>query len=150
VAHLGGTASIEIYAPLQQVWEAVEDVLKAPEWENGVLSMDALEKDDQGRATLVEVENDAKVRTIKAEVRFDYGEGPTRLSWSQERGDLKRLDGHWLLEDLGGGRTKATYMIDGDPGRVLGMLVRGPVNDYITSVLVNGRPGELKGWVEGS
>jgi ribosome-associated toxin RatA of RatAB toxin-antitoxin module len=150
VAHLGGTASIEIDAPLEQVWEAVEDVLKAPEWQNGVLSMDALEKDGQGRATLVEVENDAKVRTIKAEVRFDYGEAPTRLTWSQERGDLKRLDGHWLLEDLGDGRTKATYMIDGDPGRVLGMLVRGPVNDYITSVLVNGRPGELKGWVEGS
>ena len=150
MAHLGGTASIEIDAPLAEVWGLVEDVLRAPEWQNGVLSMDALETDDEGRATLVEVENDAKVRTIRSEVRFDYSEAPARLSWSQERGDLKRLDGHWRLEDLGDGRTKAEYMIDGDPGRVLGMLVRGPVNDYITSVLVNGRPGELKGLVESS
>ena len=110
--------------------------------------MTALETDDEGRATLVEVENDIKVRTVKSKVRFSY-DGPTRLSWSQEKGDLKSVDGSWDLEDLGGEKTEATYTLDGDPGRMIGMLIRGPVEGAIRGMLVNGRPGELKQRVEG-
>ena len=31
--------------------------------------------------------------------------------------------------------------------RMLGMLIRGPVEAGIRAILVNGRPGELAGWV---
>jgi carbon monoxide dehydrogenase subunit G len=148
MAKLGGRASAEIDAPLDEVWAVVEDVLTAPDWQGGLDSMSALETDDQGRATLVETENDIKVRRVKTRVRFTYA-GPTRLSWRQEKGDLKSVEGSWLLEDLGDGRTRATYELEGDPGRVLGMLVRGPVEDAIRSLLVNARPGELKARVEG-
>jgi carbon monoxide dehydrogenase subunit G len=147
MARIAGSASEEIDAPLDQVWALVEDVLTAPDWQDGLLSMTELEQDDQGRATLVETQSDAKVRTITSRVRFSY-DGPTRLSWSQVEGELKSLDGSWTLEDLGGGRTRATYEIDGDPGRVLGMLVRGPVEGAVRSHLVDARPGELKERVE--
>ena len=50
------------------------------------------------------METDAKVRTLGAEMRFSY-ESPTRISWAQEEGDLKSVEGSWELEDLGGGRT---------------------------------------------
>lgn len=147
MAQIGGSASAEIDAPLEQVWALVEDVLSAPEWQSGLLSMTALERDDQGRAVLVATENDAKVRTVKSRVRFTY-DAPTRLSWRQEEGELKRLDGAWVLEDLGDGRTRATYELDADPGRVLGMLVRGPVEGAIRRQLVEARPGELKERIE--
>jgi Polyketide cyclase / dehydrase and lipid transport len=149
MAKLGGSASTEIDAPLDAVWAVVEDVLSAPEWQNGLVSMTALETDGDGRPTLVEVENDIKVRTVKSKVRFSY-DGPTRLSWSQEKGDLKSVDGSWELSDLGGDRTEATYTLDGDPGRMIGMLIRGPVEGAIRGMLVNGRPGELKARVEGA
>jgi carbon monoxide dehydrogenase subunit G len=149
MAHMGGSASEEIDAPIADVWAVVEDVLTAPDWQSGVIDMEALEKDGEGRATLVEVENDAKVRRVKSKVRFRY-EPPTRLSWNQEKGDLKSVEGSWELEDLGGDRTRATYTLDADPGRVLGMLIRGPVEDLLRGQLVNGRPGELKARVEGS
>lgn len=145
---LGGTASTEIDAPLEEVWAVVEDVLSAPEWQGGLISMEAIETDADGRPTLVETVNDAKVRQVKSRVRFDYSEAPHRLTWTQEKGDIKSLDGAWDLEDLGG-RTRATYTLEGDPGRVLGMLVRGPVEDAIRGMLVNARPGELKARVEG-
>lgn len=147
MAQIGGSASAEIDAPLEQVWALVEDVLSAPEWQSGLLSMTALERDDQGRAVLVATESDAKVRTVKSRVRFTY-DAPTRLSWRQEEGELKRLEGAWLLEDLGDGRTRATYELDSDPGRVLGMLVRGPVEGAIRRQLVEVRPGELKERIE--
>jgi carbon monoxide dehydrogenase subunit G len=149
MAHMGGTASAEIEAPLEQVWAIVEDVLTAPEWQGGLVALTALEHDGDGRPTLVESVSDIKIRHVKTQVRFSYA-GPTRLSWSQEKGDLKSVDGSWVLEDLGGGRTRATYTLDGDPGRMLGMLIRGPVEAAARAMLVNARPGELKARVEGA
>jgi hypothetical protein len=147
---MGGTASVEIDAPLEEVWAIVEDVAIAPEWQGGLNALEPIERDDQGRPTLVETRSDAKVREVVAKVRFSYAGAPNRLTWSQEKGDLKSLDGAWILEDLGGGRTRATYELDGDPGRVLGMLIRGPVESRLREILVEARPSELKARVEGS
>lgn len=148
MAHIHGSAEAEIDAPIDEVWAVIEDVLNASEWQGGLGSITALEHDDQGRPTLTESVSDIKVRQIKTRVRFSY-EPPTRLSWTQVKGDLKSLEGSWQLEDLGGGRTRATYTLDGDPGRVLGMLIRGPVEGAARARLVNSRPGELKARVEG-
>lgn len=143
-----GSASAEIDAPLDDVWKVVADVESAPEWQGGMERVEALERDGEGRATLVETQTDAKVRTIKTKVRFSY-DPPTTLSWTQEKGDLKSLVGSWQLDDLGDGRTRATYYLETDPGRVLGMLIRGPVEDMLRGMLVNSRPGELRAHVEG-
>lgn len=143
-----GSASAEVDAPLDDVWTVIADVESAPEWQGGMERVEALERDGEGRPTLVETQTDAKVRTIKTQVRFSY-DPPTTLSWTQEKGDLKSLVGSWQLEDLGDGRTRATYSLESDPGRVLGMLIRGPVEDMLRGLLVNARPGELKAYVEG-
>jgi hypothetical protein len=148
MAHLGGSASADIDAPLEQVWAVVEDVTSAPQWQGGLDRLTALERDEQDRPTLVETENDIKVRQIKTLVRFRY-DGPTRLSWTQEKGDMKSVEGAWELEDLGDGRTRAKYTLDADPGRMLGLVIRGPVEAATRAIFVNGRPGELKRRVEG-
>lgn len=144
---MGGSASAEIEAPIDAVWAVVEDVLIAPEWQGGLVAITPLERDTDGRPTLVESESDVKVRRVKTQVRFRY-EAPTRLSWSQEKGDLKSVEGAWVLKDLGEGRTHVTYKLDSDPRRVLGMLLRGPVEAAVMAMLVNARPGELKEYVE--
>jgi carbon monoxide dehydrogenase subunit G len=144
---MGGEASTEIDAPIDEVWAVVEDVATAPDWQNGLDGMDPVERDDEGRVVVANSTTDAKVRKVTTRVRFSY-EPPHRLQWRQEKGDLKSLEGAWELEDLGE-RTRATYRLNGDPGRVLGMLVRGPVEDKLRDILVNGRPGELKTRVEG-
>jgi carbon monoxide dehydrogenase subunit G len=149
MAQLGGNASADIDAPLDRVWQVVEDVATAPEWQGGLDRLTVLERDDAGRPTLVVTENDIKVRQIKAHVRFFY-DAPTRLSWTQEKGDLKSVQGAWELADLGDGRTRATYRLDADPGRVLGLVLRGPVEAATRAIFVSGRPGELKRRVEGA
>jgi carbon monoxide dehydrogenase subunit G len=143
MGNLTGSSTAEIDAPLAQVWAVVEDVESAPDWQGGLKSMRAVEKDAEGRATLCESESDAKVRTVKSTVRFHY-DGPTRLSWTQEKGEMKSVEGSWELEDLGGDRTRATYAIDVDLGRMLGMLIRGPLVDLVRQMLAGARAGELK------
>lgn len=147
MAPITGSSTADIDAPLDEVWALVEDVARAPEWQGGLKDIEPLERDGEGRATLVESETDAKVRTVKSVVRFVY-EPPTRLSWTQERGELKSVVGSWQLEDLGDGRTRATYDLEVDLGRMLGMLVRGPLVDALRGMLVGARAGELKEAIE--
>ena len=125
----------------------VEDVAAAPKWQGGLKSVRVIERDGDGRAVLCESESDAKVRSVKSIVRFTYG-GPTELRWTQEKGDMKSVDGSWELEDLGGDRTRATYAIEVDLGRMLGMVIRGPLVDLLRNMLVGARAGELKKYAE--
>lgn len=142
-----GSSTAEIDAPLERVWELIEDVEAAPKWQGGLKEMRGLERDGDGRATLCESGTDAKVRTVHSTIRFTYG-GPTTLTWNQEKGDLKSVEGSWQLEDLGDGRTRATYNIDADLGRMLGMVIRGPLVGVLRDMLAGARAGELKKWAE--
>lgn len=144
---LSGSSTAEIDAPLDQVWALVEDVERAPQWQGGLKALRALDRDGDGRAVRCETESDAKVKSVKAIVRFTY-DGPTKLTWTQEKGDLKSLQGSWELEDLGGDRTRATYSIDADLGRTLGLLIRGPLVDVLRHMLAGARAGELKKQIE--
>jgi hypothetical protein len=148
MAKLTGSSTAEIDAPLAEVWDLVADVERAPDWQGGLKGLWALERDPEGRATLCESETDGKVRTIKSTVRFGYGE-PTRLTWSQEQGELKSVEGSWVLEALGS-RTKATYSLEVDLGRMLSLVIRGPLVDLLRGMLVNARAGELKKAIEGA
>lgn len=147
MGRLSGSASTEIDAPLEEVWAVVEDVMAAPEWQGSLESVTALEHDRDGRPTLVDTNSDIVVRRVRSRCRISY-EGPTRLAWSQEDGDMKSVEAVWELEDLGDGRTRVRYSFNADPGRMMGLVIRGPMVMATRAIVVNGRPGELKRRVE--
>jgi len=147
MANLTGSSTAEIDAPLDRVWALVQDVESAPDWQGGLKSMHALDRDGEGRATRCEAATDAKVRTVKSIVRFSY-DGPGTLRWTQEKGDLKSVDGSWTLEDLGADRTRATYSLEVDLGRTLSLIIRGPLVDALRHMLIASRAGELKKQIE--
>ncbi len=145
---IDGSASIEIEAPIETVFEVAADVEGSPRWQPEIKVAECVERDADGSQTLVHMETDAKVRTLGSDIRFSY-EGPTRMSWVQEDGDLKAIEGSWELEDLGDGRTRATYWLEVDLGRRLGLLIRGPLVGVLRGQLVNSMPEKLKRFVEG-
>jgi ribosome-associated toxin RatA of RatAB toxin-antitoxin module len=147
MAVLGGSSAAEVGAPLERVRAFVQDVERAPQWQGGLTAMRALERDEDGRAVLCQAEADARVRTVRSVVRFGY-DGPAALSWRQVQGDLKSAVGRWELEDLGGDRTRARYWLEVDLGRVLGLVIRGPLVDLLRGMMVDARAGELKRAVE--
>jgi uncharacterized membrane protein len=138
-----GDRSVEIDAPMARCYEIASDIDHAPEWQGSLKDVEVLERDGEKRATLVETESDAKVKTVRARLRFSY-EPPAAISWVQEKGDTKSLNGWWDFEDLGEGRTRASYGLDVDPGRMLGMLLRGPVQDQVRNFLLGGAAEGLK------
>lgn len=148
MAPLTGSSTAEIDAPLERVWKLVEAVEQAPKWQGGLNAVHALERDADDRAVLCEIETDAKVRTVRSIVRFDYSGAPHELRWIQEKGDLKSVEGRWKLEERSDGRTEATYHIEADLGRMLGMVIRGPIVDLLRHMLAGARAGELKREIE--
>jgi uncharacterized membrane protein len=143
-----GDRSVEIDAPIQRCFDIAADIEGAPRWQGSLKDVEVLSKDADGRAEVVETASDAKVKTVKARLRFSYTE-PTRIEWVQEKGEVKSLRGWWDLEDLGGGRTRATYALEVDPGRMLGMLLRGPIEGTVRDFLLGGAADGLKGEAEG-
>jgi uncharacterized membrane protein len=143
VGNVGGERTVEIDAPIERCFEIAADVERAPDWQDSLKDAEVLEKDGEGRPALVETRSDAKVKTVKALLRFSYDE-PTSVRWEQEKGDVKSLHGWWKFEDLDGGRTRATYGLDVDPGRMLGMLLRGPVEGQVRDFLLGGFAEGLK------
>ena len=138
-----GERTVEIDAPVDRVFAIAADIERAAEWQQSLKDVDVHERDGDRRATSVETESDAKVRTIRSRLRFAY-DPPTGITWEQERGDVKALNGWWRLEDLVGGRTRATYGLEVDPGRMLGMLLRGPAEGKVRDFLVGGAADGLK------
>ena len=138
-----GERTVEIEAAPHLVYAVAADIELAPEWQPALKDVEVHERDAQRRALAVETESDAKVRTIRSRLRFVYQEF-SAITWEQERGDVKALRGSWRLEDLGGGRTRATYGLEVDPGRMLGMLLRGPAEGKVRDFLVGGAAEGLK------
>ena len=138
-----GDRSVEIEAPIERCYEIAADIENAMDWQGSLKDVEVLERDGEKRALLVETESDAKVKTVKATLRFSY-EPPTAIRWVQEKGDTKSLIGSWAFEDLGGGRTKATYALEADPGRMLGLLLRGPVEGKVKEFLTKDAAEGLK------
>ena len=143
-----GDRSVEIDAPIETCFAIAADIEGAPKWQGSLKAVEVLSKDADGRAEVVNTKSDAKVKTVTTRLRFSYDE-PTRIEWVQEKGDVKSLKGWWDLEDLGDGRTRATYALEVDPGRMLGMLLRGPVEGTVRDFLLGGAAEGLKGRAEG-
>jgi uncharacterized membrane protein len=138
-----GERSVEVEAPVERCYEIASDIDHAPEWQGSLKDVEVLERDGKKRALVVETESDAKVKTVRSVLRFSYEE-PTAIRWVQEKGDTKSLTGSWTFEDLGGGRTRATYALEADPGRMLGMLLRGPAETKVRDFLLGDAADGLK------
>ncbi len=138
-----GDRSVEIEAPIERCYEIAADIENSVEWQGSLKDVEVLERDAERRALLVETESDAKVKSVRAVLRFSY-EPPTAIHWDQEKGDAKSLHGSWSFEELGEGRTRATYALESDPGRILGMLLRGPAEAKVRDFLVGGAADGLK------
>jgi len=143
MADLDGTRSIEISATPERCFAIAADLDHLPEWHGAMTHVEVLERDGDGRGTLVDSQLDATVAQVRMHLRFSYDE-PTGVQWTRESGDLRSLEGSWRFEERGDGLTLATYALEIGVGRRLALLVRtvrGPARDRVQSLLVD-RPVE--------
>ena len=135
--------TVDIDAPRDRVYEIAADIEGAPDWQGTLEDVEVLERDDQKRPLVVETVSDATVKKVRSRLRFGY-DPPDGITWEQEKGEMKWLTGSWVFEDLPGGGTRATYGLLSDPGRMLGLLLRGPVESKVKELLTKSAAEGLK------
>ena len=135
--------SDDISATPQEIFGALTDYERLPEWQGAVKSVEILERDDQGRGTVVEYEVDAKLKTVRYRLRQVYDE-PDVLGSEYLSGDFKNFSGEWRFTDSGDGTTHVELELDIDPGR----FVPGPVKNAIREFVMTRAMKDLKAHVE--
>ena len=125
-----GERSVEVDAPMQRCYEIASDIDHAPEWQGSLKDVEVLERDAEKRALVVETESDAKVKTVRAKLRFSYDE-PTAIRWVRS-------------SPAPGRAPPCTYALEADPGRMLGMLLRGPAESKVRDFLLGDAADGLK------
>ena len=148
MANISGSASSEIDAPVDAVWAVVQDVGAWAEWQAALGQVTPTATDGEGRVSECEADIDAKITKISMTLECEYA--PTsRMTFTRTSGSLSSLEGTWQLDDLGDGRTRATYSLEVDPGSVIGFLLNAERKEKLRALLVDARPSELKARVEG-
>jgi ribosome-associated toxin RatA of RatAB toxin-antitoxin module len=100
---------ISVDAPPERCWDIATDYERYPTWAKDVKSVAVLERDPDGRGSLVEYRVAGLGRSIRYVLEYDYAAAPGSFSWQLVDGDiLRRLDGRYGFEEEGAG-TRVTY-----------------------------------------
>ena len=131
----GAQRTITINAPVEKCWSVISDYERYPEFLPEVKKIRTLNR----RGNEVDVQYEAEVvKVIKYTVHMKE-EGPKKLSWSFIDGEfMKDNKGGWVLEDGGGGTTKATYSIAVEVGMLVPKtIINALVDTQLPKLLEN-------------
>lgn len=137
--------TIDVKAPMDKIFEVATDFEAYPQWNANIKNVEVRERDADGRARLVWYEVDAKIKTLKYVLEYDYAQAPEAFSWKLAEGDVKKLTGSYRFDEFDD-VTEVQYETAIDPGfKVPGMLKR-----QAEKQIVKGALEDLKKRVEGS
>jgi hypothetical protein len=95
----------------EQCYAVLTEFDDYPQWAADIKSVNVDDRDDEGRPSRVTFRAAAFGRSTSLSLRYDYSEAPTKLSWTQEHGDItRRYDGSYELLPSGDG-TEIIYSL---------------------------------------
>lgn len=136
--------NIDIGAPAEEIFEVATDFAAYPEWNAAIKRVEIKSTDDDGRATEVFYEVDAKVRTVTYTLAYDYARAPEAFSWDLVDGDVKELSGSYEFDEFDD-VTEVRYETRVDPG----FPMPGFLKRQAEKQIVKGALADLKKRVEG-
>lgn len=103
------TEKMTVRATPERCFDIAADFERYPQWAADIKEVRVLERDAQGRGTVVAFRTAAFGRSTSYTLAYDYAKAPSELSWVEEKGDLTRkLDGTYRFEPSGSD-TEVTY-----------------------------------------
>ena len=135
----------DVEATAEQIFEVATDFEAYPEWNANIKQAEVKETDDEGRASLVWYEVDAKIKVVKYTLEYDYSDAPNGFSWDLVDGDVKKLNGSYYFDEFDD-VTEVSYEMEIDPG----FPVPGFLKRQAEKQIVRGALDDLKKRVESS
>lgn len=135
--------NIDVEASAGEVFAVATDFAAYPDWNANIKRVEVKETDDEGRATTVWFEVDAKVKTLAYTLAYDYSEAPEAFSWELVDGDVKALSGSYRFDEFDD-VTEVQYETSLDPG----FPIPGFLKRQGEKAIVKGALADLKKRVE--
>jgi ribosome-associated toxin RatA of RatAB toxin-antitoxin module len=131
------TERTTIAAPPDVVYATALDIEHYPEWAHDIKEATIVERDEQGRPLRVRFRAAAMGHSARYLLRYDHSEGPRRMSWILEQGDIvRRLDGEYVFEPSAAGGTEVTYHLEAELAVPLpGFIKRRAESKIMTTAL---------------
>jgi uncharacterized membrane protein len=107
--------TIDIDATAQEIFDVATDFDTYPDWNANIKNVEVKETDEDGLPTQVWFEVDAKVKTVRYTLAYDYSSAPDSFSWDLVEGDVKHLSGSYAFDEFDDA-TEVTYEVSIDPG----------------------------------
>jgi ribosome-associated toxin RatA of RatAB toxin-antitoxin module len=133
-----------INAPAEKIAEALTSFETFPQWQASVMECEVLERDAEGRGSLVRMKVDGKVKKLDTVVRYTY-DLPGALSWEQQSGDFKEYEGRYSFRPREDGGTDVSVDITAE----VGFFMPAPMKKMIRDQSLKNAMRELRKHVEG-
>lgn len=142
------TERMVMRASPERLYETVLDFESYPQWAADIKQVTVLERDDEGRGTVVSWRAAAFGRSTSYTLRYDYGNAPKEISWVLDHGDItSKLDGTYTFEPADDGTsTQVTYVLEAE----LKIPLPGFVKRRAESRIISTALKELRARVEQS
>ncbi|HET9771677.1 MAG TPA: SRPBCC family protein [Acidimicrobiia bacterium] len=136
--------SIHIEATPERCYAVAIAFERYPEWATDVKDVEVLERDSEGRGTLVRYEISALGKTIGYVLAYDYADAPGGFAWRLEKADLlRRLDGAYRFDAEGDG-TRVGYVLTVD----VTLPLPGFMKRAAAGMIVDNAMKQLKAYIE--
>ena len=129
--------SIDIKASAEDILEVAVDYESYPEWQDQVKSVEVVEADADGYATIVAYEVDALVKKLRYTLEYDYSGWPKHFTWRLRDGDIKALSGKYSFDEFDD-VTEVSYELSLDPGFKVPSVLRRRGEKQIVSTALKG------------
>ena len=117
------TEKMVMRATPERLYEVILDFEQYPRWAADIKQVNVLERDEQGRGTVVSWRAAAFGRSTSYTLRYDYAGAPQEVAWVLDHGDItSKLDGMYSFAPAGnpgdGGNandadaTEVTYVLE--------------------------------------
>lgn len=130
----------------ERCFSIVTDFERYPEWVADVKEVRVLERDQEGRGSVVSFRAGAFGRSTSYVLAYDYTGVPNVVSWRQQDGDLtSRLDGKYEFRAGSDGVTEVSYELSVE----LRVPIPGFVKRRVEAHILHAAVRDLKTRVEG-
>jgi ribosome-associated toxin RatA of RatAB toxin-antitoxin module len=103
-----------IAAPPQACFDELTSYEALTEWQGALQACEVVERDGEGRGSIVDYEISTPIRSLNYRLRHSYEE-PMAIRGELVEGDVRGFRGEWSFEPVGDG-TRATFSLSIDPG----------------------------------
>lgn len=139
-----GEDSILIDTTAPEILEATLDVQSYPAWARSIRQVTVRERDGEGRPLVVSYVASALGFRIRYTLRYDFSGLPSSYRWMLVEGDARVLEGEYIFDPDGEGRTKVTYRLSVELSFPLPRFVLRRAERLVMSLALK----ELKAYVE--